>query len=365
MKKLLWMALVAITFAACQPSTFTINGTVEGITDGKAVLNKLTEGRPVAIDTAEIVEGKFTFTGSVDEPQLYLIFIDNNRNPIVFFGENAKMNIVVNPEKMQEAVVTGSTINDIYSSFVKNVPGQARLEQINQEYQKASGTGDEVKVEALREEVSELMEEQKAYFLDFIKNNTDNVVGAHMALQAMSEFEMSEFEELVAEFEASIGDSKYVTDLKNALEPMRQAAEAEKATSIGASAPDFTLESVEGNDVALSSLQGKYLLVDFWASWCGPCRQENPNVVKAYKKYADKGFDVLGVSLDRDSAAWRKAIVDDGLTWTQVIDGDGSVANTYGVTGIPFTLLLDKEGNIIAKNLRGKQLEERLAELLN
>ncbi len=365
MKNLFWMAFVAIMFVACQPSTYTINGTVKGSTNGKAVLNKLADGKPTPLDTAEIKEGKFTFKGTFDEPQLFLIFIDDNRNPVVFFGENAKMNIVVDVEKIQDAEVTGSSTNDIYSSFVKGVPGSARLEQINAEYQKAVSTGDQASMEGLREEVSQLMEEQKAYFLDFIKKNTNNVVGAHMALQAMSEFEIEEFKELVAKFEASLGDSKYVADLKKAMEPMQKAADAEKATAIGAAAPDFTLESVSGTNVALSSLKGKYVLVDFWASWCAPCRQENPNVVKAYSKYADKGFDILSVSLDRDSAAWKKAILDDGLTWTQVIDGDGAIANTYGVVGIPFTLLLDKEGNIIAKNLRGNQLEERLAELLN
>ncbi|MGQ1784330.1 MULTISPECIES: redoxin domain-containing protein [unclassified Saccharicrinis] len=365
MKNLFLVAVMAIIFAACQPSTFTINGTIEGVTEGKAILRNIVDGRPASLDTTDIVEGKFTFTGTVDEPQLYLIFIENNRTPIVFFGENANITIEANTENMQEAVITGSAITDVYNNFVKELPGSDRLNQINEEYQKAMGAGDNEIQKALREEASELMEEQKAYFIDFIKNNTNSVVGAHMAMQAISEFEVEEFKALTAEFEANLGDSKYVADLKKALEPMEKAAAAAKATEVGAVAPDFTLESVDGDNVALSSLRGKYLLVDFWASWCKPCREENPNVVKAYGTYAAKGFEVLSVSLDRDSAAWRKAINDDGLTWTQVIDGKGDIANTYGVTGIPFTLLLDKEGKVVAKNLRGPALEEKLAELLN
>ncbi len=365
MKNLFLMACIAILFAACQPTTFTINGTIEGVTEGKAILNKIVEGKPTPMDTAEIAEGKFSFAGSVDEPQLYLIFVENTRTPIVFFGENANITITANSENLQEAVITGSSVTDTYLNFVKDVPGKARLDAINAEYQTAMSASDNPKMEALREEVNVLMEEQKAYFLDFIKNNTNSVVGAHMAMQAISEFEVDEFKELIAKFEANLGESKYVSDLKKALEPMEKAASAEKTTEIGAIAPDFTLESVNGDAVTLSSLKGKYLLVDFWASWCKPCRQENPNVVKAYSEYASKGFEVLSVSLDRDSAAWKKAITEDGLTWTQVIDGTGDVATTYGVKGIPFTLLLDKEGKIVAKNLRGPALEEKLKELLN
>ncbi|WP_066628209.1 TlpA disulfide reductase family protein [Labilibacter marinus] len=365
MKNLFLVALMAIIFAACQPTSYTITGTIEGVTEGKAILQNIVDGRPAPIDTAEIVEGKFTFTGTAAEPELYLIFVAENRTPIVFFGENANINITADPANMQEAEITGSEITDTYLAFVKGVPGNDRMKQMDLDYQAAMSRGDQAAMEDMKNEVNELMEEQKAYFLDFIKNNTNSVVGAHMALQAISEFSYDEFKDLVGQFETSLGESKYVADLKKALEPMAKAEEAAKATEIGAIAPDFTLETVDGEKVALSSLKGNYLLVDFWASWCKPCRAENPNVVKAYGEYASKGFDILSVSLDRDAAAWKKAIGDDGLTWTQVLDADGSVANSYGVTGIPFTLLLDKEGKIVAKNLRGPALEEKLAELLN
>ena len=372
MKNLFLAAVLAILFAACQPSTYTINGTIEGVTEGKAILNNLVDGAPNAIDTVDIVDGAFTFAGSFEEPELYLIFIEGKRNPIVFFGENANITIKADAEKMGDPEITGSDLNEIYLGFVKEAPGTARLEEINKEYQGAMSRGDKDAITELKTEVEELMEERTAYILDFVRKNTDNIIGAHMALQAARELELDEFKELVAQFEENLGESKYVADLKKTIEPMEKAAEQAKAaeeaaknTEIGKVAPDFTLESVNGDKIALSSLRGKYLLVDFWASWCGPCRNENPNVVKAYAEYASKGFDVLSVSLDRDSAAWRKAITDDKLTWTQLIDASGETANKYGVTGIPFTLLLDKEGKIVAKNLRGPALEEKLAELLN
>ena len=146
----------------------------------------------------------------------------------------------------------------------------------------------------------------------------------------------------------------------------QQIAQLKSSTEIGDEAPDFSAATPEGGTKSLKSLRGKVLLVDFWASWCGPCRRENPNVVAVYNKYKSKGFDVLGVSLDTDAARWKGAIQDDKLTWHHVSDLGGwrsAPAQLYKVTGIPQTLLLDKNGVIIAKNLRGPALEEKLKEI--
>ncbi|WP_068472805.1 TlpA disulfide reductase family protein [Saccharicrinis aurantiacus] len=365
MKKLLIIAIAAISFVACQQKNYTINGTIEGVAEGQAILQTIEGGRPAPKDTAVVTDGKFTFTGVEDEAQLYLIFIDDNRAPIVFFGENANITITADAKELNKAKITGSKNTDIYTSFIDGIPSKDRMEVIQGEYQQAMGSGNQEAIAAIQKEVEEIMEKQKAYFIQFVKNNTTNVVGANMALQAASEFELDEFKALITSFEASLGEHKYVAALKDIVEPMEKAAEAKLATEIGAVAPDFTLKTADGADIALSSLKGNYVLVDFWASWCKPCREENPNVVKAYNEYKAKGFDVLSVSLDRDEEAWKKAIDEDGLSWTQLIDGTGDVANTYGIQSIPFTLLLDKEGKIVAKNLRGEELEAKLAELLN
>ncbi len=362
MKNKFLIAIAALLIAACQPSSYTITGAIEGV-EGKVFLHNLVNGRPSPVDTAEIVDGKFTFTGTIEEPQLYLIFAENNNNPIVFFGENANIEIKGEAETFHNAVVSGSKITDVYNNFTKEMPGKERINEINREFQQASTSGNTEMQQALRTEATELMEEQKAYFINFIKTNTNSIVSAYMAIQAAGEFELEEFKTLIAELEENIGTSQYINELKEILTAREKTEASQQATKIGAIAPDFTLESVDGKKVALSSLKGKYLFVDFWASWCRPCREENPNVVKAYNKYAEKGFDVLSVSLDKDSAAWKKAIADDKLTWTQLIDATGDVATTYGITGIPHTLLLDKEGKIIAKNLRGNALEEKLKEI--
>ena len=152
----------------------------------------------------------------------------------------------------------------------------------------------------------------------------------------------------------------------NLTKQLKSAIASIQAQLIGNPAPEIALPNPQGDTLRLSSLKGKYVLIDFWASWCGPCRRENPNVVRVYNEYKDKGFEILGVSLDRSKAPWEKAIQQDGLTWLHVSDlnyFNGEAAQTYGVHAIPHTVLVDPDGNIAAKNLRGKALENKLAQI--
>jgi peroxiredoxin len=206
-----------------------------------------------------------------------------------------------------------------------------------------------------------LMKDADSYAASFIDKNPSSFSNL-AALQLFSNKEASfpYFEKV------SIAMKQKYPDQKN-LKPFYDYVDKMKKLNIGSLAPEIKLNSPEGKEIALSSLRGKIVLVDFWASWCGPCRKENPNVRKIYADYHSKGFEVFSVSLDKDKSAWTKAIADDKLTWTHVSDlgyWQSSVVPLYDIKGIPMTVLLDKEGKIVAKNLRGEQLAAKVAELL-
>ncbi|MCG8579998.1 MAG: AhpC/TSA family protein [Bacteroidales bacterium] len=366
MKKILLAIFGVAMLVACQPKSYEVTGTLEGATSERVILKKIEKGRPVNVDTTEMVNGEFKFTGTVEAPMLYIAAIDGKQQPAVFFITNNKINITGNVDKLSEIEIEGSELTELLMKFNDEIPGQERQAELQQEYQMAYMSQDADKQKMIQEEMQALMEDQRAYFKNFINENATNECGLFFALNMASSLDLEELRKLVAQFEPAFPTHPYFVEMKDLLGPLEEYEKAQAATTEGAEAPDFTLNTPDGEAVALSSFKGKYVLVDFWASWCQPCRQENPNVVKAYKAFNAKGFEVLSVSVDRDAEAWKKAIEEDGLTWTQVLATEESgVAKAYAIQSIPSTFLLDKEGKIVAKNLRGAALEEKLAELLN
>jgi peroxiredoxin len=187
----------------------------------------------------------------------------------------------------------------------------------------------------------------------------------YASLMAIQALDPDHYSEIYKEVDAGL--SKKFPNERN-VKMFHSVVASMLSTAIGQPAPEIALESPEGNEIALSSFKGKVVLIDFWASWCGPCRKEMPNVVKAYAKFKNKGFEIFGVSLDQDKSRWVDAIQKDGITWPQVSDlkqWQSSVVRQYNIQGIPYTVLLDREGKILAKNLRGEELEKKLAEVLN
>lgn len=366
MRKIGFLLLTGlVVLASCgKTDQYKVSGTVEGVSEGQAVLQKIEAQGPAAIDTAEIVDGAFIFEGSVEFPELHLIYIDDNQVPVAFFLENANIKIDADVENMQDAEVTGSELNAKFKAFNDGVPSNDRAQGLQQEFMAARQSGDQEKMQELAEEYQGIMEDQQQYYRDFVMANTDNVVGAFLAMNMAASMELTELEELVASLKESNPEHPYVIEIEEMLEPMQKQKAAEGAIEIGKTAPAFTLADKDGNEVSLESFQGKYVFLDFWASWCSPCRQESPNMVKAYKEFGGENFEIVGVSLDKTAEPWLKAIEEDNMTWTLLHDPQGDVANTYGVQSIPFTLLLDKEGVIVGKNLRGEQLQNKLKELL-
>jgi len=355
------MAFAAL-YSCAKPEGFVIKGQIKGKESGDIKLMKYADGKWVTEDSAKIEKGKFVLKGKTKLPELRLISMGPQTVVAQFFAENGSLTLSADADSLNKTEVKGSISNDEFTILTKELMNISKETQgLQQKYTEAMQSGNEDGMKKAQIDYEAMMGNQKVYAKNFIREHPKSTVSPLVALmQFAQEMSAHDIDTLVAFLDTSVHASVYVTELKKVADKMR-------ITDIGSVAPDFTLNTPEGTPLALSSLRGKIVLLDFWASWCAPCRKENPNVVAVYNKYKDKGFDILGVSLDREKEAWLKAIADDKLTWHHVSDlkfWQSEAALKYGVQGIPFALLLDKDGKIIAKNLRGDELAKKLAELL-
>jgi peroxiredoxin len=301
--------------------------------------------------------------GTVAEPAIYKLGFENQEG-IMLVVDNNTIEVTADSGKVaQTYTVKGSKDSELIQQLNKIMQSmQENATALNQQFQEASSSGNQAEAKRLQEQFMALQQENQNQLKAFVKANPSSVVSVYTAGNILNLDEQYTFiDSMNTTFKAALPNSKYTKFLDARLSKMR-------STAMGSAAPDIKLPSPNGQEIALTSLRGKYVLIDFWASWCGPCRKENPNVVRMYNKYKDKGFEIFGVSLDQDRAKWLKAIENDKLTWPHVSDLKGwesAAASLYGITAIPQTVLLDKEGKIIAKNLRGEALEAKLASLLN
>ncbi|RNI27764.1 AhpC/TSA family protein [Rufibacter immobilis] len=373
MKKQILLAATALTvLGACQKKgvatgdtdkTYRISGKINNMTTGKVYLDELGEQAFVPKDTAEIKkDGTFVMEGTVAEPAIYKLGFENKEG-IMLVVDNQSIEITADSGKVaQTYTVKGSKDSELIQQLNGIMQEmQQGVSALNQQFQQASSAGNQEEMRKLQDQFMDIQRTNQNKLKDLVKANPGSVVSVYTAGNILNLEEHFPFvDSMSVAFKQALPNSKYTKALDARLGQLR-------STALGSAAPDIKLPSPQGPEISLASLRGKYVLIDFWASWCGPCRQENPNVVRMYNKYKDKGFEIFGVSLDQDRAKWLKAIENDKLTWPHVSDLKGwesSAATLYGVTAIPQTVLLDKEGKIIAKNLRGTALEEKLASLL-
>ena len=356
-KLLLSIVAASMTLAACNAqSGYKVTGTVEGMPDGKAIIATVNGSSLDTLAKADVKNGSFEFTGNVSEPTGAYIMVIGQRGAIPFMLENA--NITVNAGQAG-LTVTGSEGQKIYDQFMAiNTTTQQEAMKLQQEYQAANG--DQAKIQAIQEAYAKLMTDAQAKETELIKANPDSYVSTFVIVSSMGQMEYEQLKErynLLGEKAKASAQGKAIA---------AQIAKLE-STAIGQIAPNFTITTPEGESISLYDIKGKVKLIDFWASWCGPCRGENPHVVEIYKEYHPKGLEIFGVSLDNNKEAWVKAIADDGLVWKHGSDLKGwqsAPAQLYSVSGIPHTVLLDENNKIIAKNLRGDELKQKIAELL-
>lgn len=366
MKKTIILLLVAAVAASCaREPKFRITGTIDGAGNETVILQKRIPGGYEVIDSASLENGAFTIEGAVDYPQMVNLALKGKRGGLNFYIENSDITVHAHADSLYTGSVSGSATQaefDAYKAMFDE--SNAEMMKIYDRYRAAKMEGNEEVASASEKELEALDNKQNELRKEFIANNPSSFVAPAVISELAYYLEAGELEELLGKLDTTLNKVQTVVTLKERLVLM-------KAVAMGQKAPDFTLNDVDGNPVSLYSRLGgdtKLLLLDFWAAWCGPCRQENPNVVKVWKEYNKKGFDVFGVSLDRTKEDWVKAIKDDNLTWTHVSDlkfWDCAPAKMYAVSAIPANFLIDANGIIVGHNLRGEALGEKVKELLD
>jgi peroxiredoxin len=363
MKNVIYLFISIILFSCSSKPHYSINGKIAGSDSITFYLQKREAGKTVTIDSAVSKKGSFEMKGGViNYPQLIQLVAGNTRKRTAFYLENSDITIKGSLDSLFKATVTGSKTEDEYLAFINsNKPLSDKYSKLVVKYQIASQSGDAANVAILEAQLDSIQVSMTNLQKNFVKTNPKSYVTPSILVSLSYEMEADEIEAMVSGLDTTIAALPQIKSLKERVTLMR-------TVSVGQKAPDFTLSDVDGNPVALSSKIGsKLLLIDFWAAWCNPCRQENPNVVKVYTEFHKKGFDVFGVSLDQKKEAWVKAISDDKLAWTQVSDlqyWNNAAAKLYAVNSIPANFLLDETGKIIGKNLRGKDLLNKVTEVL-
>jgi peroxiredoxin len=364
MKKVLFF-IAAVAFFACsmQEKGFDITVNLEGA-EGQILLEKRGASQWIPVDTADIVDGKAVLKGEVVTPEDHYLSVMGQRAKTILFVENTEMTVSGNVENLEQIAVTGSQTHDEYNEV------NSRIQEIGEEYmalyqeaREVAAAGDEAKAAELMQQVEEMYESTNTMQADFVRNNPESYAAPYFLSRVQYGMEVDELDKLVNALDPKLKEVPSIVALTERIEKL-------KTVAVGQTAPDFTMNDPDGNPVKFSDIykQNEYTLLDFWAAWCGPCRQENPNIVAVYNDYKDKGFSVFGVSLDRDRDAWLKAIDDDKLTWPHVSDlayWNNSAAQLYAVNSIPSSLIVDKTGKIIAKNKRDEALREAVSELLD
>ncbi len=381
MKRVLSILMLSLILASCksdqqtEKDSYIISGTAPGVHNGVRAYLKTVDNqrREIIQDTAIIRDGIFTFKGKVDVPQLWYLSINGVNGSFPLIIENEELIIRGNSEDLTKSIISGSKSNEAFTTYTKNIQelseNRHALLMRNTNIQRSNDTEEKARIAI---QIKNINQQLAAFPMSFISEHPDNSFSLLIleSLIGTPDSDLVAIEKQYKALDSDIITSDYGQRVSEQLNAKKTQRAQFSTVDVGKMAPNFSAPDPDGNTITLSDIKGKVTIIDFWASWCGPCRKENPNVVKVYQKYHNKGLEIINVSLDRPGHKdiWIKAIADDKLTWHHVSNlnyFNDPVAKLYHIRSIPSTYILDETGTIVAKNLRGSALEAKIAELLN
>lgn len=383
MKKILVITLTVLAIMSFKGidlvgNEFKIVGTVSSDFNGQKVFlaKSINEDVMSKLDSTIVKNGKFTFNGVADKPEQRLIYFEEKLmdGQIAIYTEKGNITVNVNAEDIPKSVIGGTLNNNALAKLnVMLIEVGKKEEAFKNEhmdnFSKAKSEGDTETQNKIIKEYSKLTKENNKNYIAFIEENPNSLICAELFPVILKDQDVKA-KDLKPIYD-KMGPAPKATEMGQKVETylnqMLANEKAMEATEVGKTAPDFSAATPNGKTLSLKQAKGKVTIIDFWASWCGPCRKENPNVVAMYNKLHDKGLNIIGVSLDKDDAKWKAAIEKDNLTWQHISNLQGwdePIAVQYGVTSIPATVILDKNGVIVARNLRGEELKAKIEELL-
>ena len=391
MKKIILLLSAAVVLISCSKvgkGEFLISGTAKGIENGKTIiLQTQNESGLLSVDTVKVQDGKFEIKGKITEPAFHMLQVESINGPVPFILENGEVIIEINKDSISKSKISGTYNNDEFTKFNLEL---VKLQKTLVDFQKnntdlmnkAQQTKDTAVINKLMTEFTKIQQtvgvDTKAKYLTYADTHPKSFISV-LIIQGMissPDSDIQKMEKMYKGLDESLQNTKPGKAIKTILDQA-------KTPSVGAVPPagatppadgsakwstDFSAPNPQGKIISLKESLGKVTIVDFWASWCGPCRAENPNVVALYAEFHSKGLNIVGVSLDKDAAKWKEAIAKDKLTWIQVSHlkfWEEPIAIQYQVESIPATFILDASGTVVAKDLRGEELRTKIKELLS